>query len=147
MGQPDSLQSALTTYLGWKLDETLGYHDRDMKKEIAAIRDLSNEDGRSARFIRDLTANDCSPRDLVIFYTLDKTYGSDAVTGMLKEALQKKAFSYVSLDDWKDAVVAATGNEMAGAMLQEWFSRKNYPMMKATIHSQQIDIQVGRGEE
>lgn len=137
-------QSALTTYLGWKLDESLGYLERTAKKEINIIRpgDLSVDASRPSRFIRALGSNDCSTRDMAILYTLDQTYGNTSVTKMIREVLQKKAFSYASMENWKEAAVAATGSQMAGTMLQEWFARKSYPVMKATIRSQQIGIQV-----
>ncbi|VDL87034.1 unnamed protein product [Nippostrongylus brasiliensis] len=55
--------------------------------------------------------------------------------------LHKHAYTAVQVSDWEKAVIEVTGNEHAGQMLREWFSRKTRPVLQLTVSPKSVQFE------
>ncbi|KAK6052288.1 hypothetical protein COOONC_10208 [Cooperia oncophora] len=135
---------SLTTYLEWKLNEELHIVNKTRASEIESIRpqDLSTEGKDETRMLRSLEMiHSCPERLISIFYTVEETFGQDTVKNILRHMFRNYAYSAVTVADWQRAAVEVTGNENAGKMLEEWFSRKTRPVIKMTVTTRAIQFE------
>ncbi|XGW14535.1 hypothetical protein V3C99_000665 [Haemonchus contortus] len=135
---------SLTVYLEWKLNEELHIVNKTRANEIESIRpqDLSTEGKDETRMLRSLEMiHSCPERLISIFHTIEGTFGQDTVKNILKYMFRNFAYSAATITDWQQAAVEVTGNENAGEMLKEWFSRKTRPVLQMTVTTQAIQFE------
>uniref|UniRef100_A0A1I7XHI9 SEA domain-containing protein n=1 Tax=Heterorhabditis bacteriophora TaxID=37862 RepID=A0A1I7XHI9_HETBA len=138
-------EETLTTYLEWKINEEVNIVNKTRAEEVETTRpkDLTKGDIDISRIVESFNSSTlCTDRYVSIFYTLDETFGHNTVTGMLKEIFDKFAFSTTDISDWQSAVVKSSGNENAGKMIKEWFSRISRPILSVTVKPQILVIEI-----